>query len=80
MAAPNSGEGDVRRDDALNKEMEAELKRVILECGNGILKPGDSVEELLRKLDVSPDRLFLILLVYALYASCKWLLQRKLIL
>ncbi|XP_073018239.1 uncharacterized protein [Primulina eburnea] len=51
MATPNSGEGDVRCDNALTKEMEEELKRVVLEYGNMNLKSCDSVEELLRKLD-----------------------------
>ncbi|XP_073296661.1 uncharacterized protein [Primulina huaijiensis] len=51
MATPNSGEGDVRCDDALTKEMEEELKRVVLEYGNMNLKSGDPVEELWWKLD-----------------------------
>lgn len=51
MAAPSSEERDARADVAWNAEMEEELKRVLLEYGNGLLKPGDSIEELLRKLD-----------------------------
>ncbi|XP_073285235.1 uncharacterized protein [Primulina huaijiensis] len=51
MAAPSSEERDVSADVAWNAEMEEELKRVLLEYGNGLLKPGDSIEELLRKLD-----------------------------
>lgn len=51
MAAPSSGERDVSADVVWNTEMEEELKRVLLEYGNGLLKPGDSIEELLRKLD-----------------------------
>ncbi|XP_073296658.1 uncharacterized protein [Primulina huaijiensis] len=50
MAAPSSEERDVSAD-AWNTEMEEELKRVLLEYGNRLLKPGDSIEELLRKLD-----------------------------
>ncbi|XP_075514477.1 sister chromatid cohesion protein PDS5 homolog E-like isoform X2 [Primulina tabacum] len=54
-ATPNSGEGDVRWDDALTKEMEEELKRVVLEYGNMNLKSGDPVEELQWKSDnISP--------------------------
>ncbi|XP_073018240.1 uncharacterized protein [Primulina eburnea] len=51
MATPNSGEGKVRHDGALTKEMEEELKRVGLESGIMILKSCYSIEELLRKLD-----------------------------
>ncbi|XP_073039892.1 uncharacterized protein [Primulina eburnea] len=51
MAAPSSEVRDVSADVAWNAEMEEELKRVLLEYGNGLLKPGDSIEELLRKLD-----------------------------
>ncbi|XP_073140949.1 uncharacterized protein [Henckelia pumila] len=51
MAAPSSEDRNVSAAVAWTPEMEEELKRVLLEHGNGLLKPGDSIEELLKKLD-----------------------------
>ncbi|XP_073128605.1 sister chromatid cohesion protein PDS5 homolog C-like isoform X2 [Henckelia pumila] len=51
MAGSASPNGNMSDGDGEEIDMEEELKRVILECGNGLLKPCDSIEELLRKLD-----------------------------
>lgn len=51
MSVSTSPDRNVSDGDAEEIDTEKELKRVLLECGTGLLKPRDSTEELLKKLD-----------------------------